>query len=280
MMVEKDYSPKYVSPHCVLIEALLTSCLLQCCTHHVNVNVFDRMCVCACRGWLGLILGTRMWYPMWGAEQDDDAAFEGRVDGVVREIGDRGKLVAADVSSLEPTPAPAPAPASAPAPAVAPAPAPATAPVPTSAASTPAPAPYAAPAAVPSTFDASRLALERESLIQQVQQLSSQLASVGTTDGGALPSQSLLAPPPLGTQLSESFYLERERERAERQAERQAERERAERAERECERTARAERERAERAEARLIVAFSVSVCTCGVGAAIAGAAVLLKGAR
>ena len=41
-----------------------------------------------------------------------------------------------------------------------------------------------------------------------------------------------------------------------------------------------AERERVERVEARLIVAFSVSVCTCGVGAAIAGAAVLLKGAR
>jgi hypothetical protein len=42
-------------------------------------------------GWLGLILGTRMWYAMWDAEQDDDAAFNNRLDSVVREIGDRGK---------------------------------------------------------------------------------------------------------------------------------------------------------------------------------------------
>ena len=45
----------------------------------------------------------------------------------------------------------------------------------------------------------------------------------------------------------------------------------------ERERAERAERERAERVEARLIVAFSVSTCTCGIGAAIVGAAVLLK---
>ena len=67
------------------------------------------------------------------------------------------------------------------------------------------------------------------------------------------------------TQLSEAFMLERER------AERQAERERAERqAERE-----RAERERAERSEARLVVAFSVATCTCGLGAAVIGVALL-----
>jgi GAF domain-containing protein len=81
--------------------------------------------------------------------------------------------------------------------------------------------------------------------------------------------------PPPSTQLSESFYLERER--AERQAERQAQAERAERAERAAER---AERERAERADARLIVAFSVSVCTCGVGAAVVGAAIWLNRPR
>ena len=54
--------------------------------------------------------------------------------------------------------------------------------------------------------------------------------------------------------------LERER------AERQAERERAER---------QAERERAERSEARLVVAFSVATCTCGLGAAVIGVALL-----
>ena len=42
---------------------------------------------------VGLIMGTRMWYAMWDAEKDDEAAFERRVDGVVREIGDRGKLL-------------------------------------------------------------------------------------------------------------------------------------------------------------------------------------------
>ena len=42
---------------------------------------------------VGLILGTRMWYAMWDAEKDDDAAFERRLDNVVREIGERGKLI-------------------------------------------------------------------------------------------------------------------------------------------------------------------------------------------
>ena len=30
------------------------------------------------KGWLGLILGTRMWYAFWDADADDDAAFERR----------------------------------------------------------------------------------------------------------------------------------------------------------------------------------------------------------
>ena len=218
------------------------------------INVF--------RGWLGLILGTRMWYPMWGdADQDDEAAFERRIDGVVREIGDRGKLRVADAVSLEPTPTPAPAPApAATTPTAAPAPTP-----------TAAPAPAPAPPTSVSTLDASRLALERDSLMQQVQQLSSQLAGVDTSSSGVPPQSTA---PSGQQQLSESFYLERER--AERQAERQqgerqAERERAERMERA------AERERVERAEARLLVAFSVSTCSCAIGAAIVGAAVLLK---
>ena len=32
-------------------------------------------------------------YAMWDAEKDDDAAFERRLDNVVREIGERGKLI-------------------------------------------------------------------------------------------------------------------------------------------------------------------------------------------
>jgi len=111
--------------------------------------------------------------------------------------------------------------------------------------------------------------------MQQVQQLSSQLASIDSASSNGTTQTTLPAAAPQSLAvlpaLSESFYLERERERAERQAERQVERQ-AER-----ERAERAERERAERVEARLIVAFSVSTCTCGIGAAIVGAAVLLK---
>jgi hypothetical protein len=214
---------------------------------------------------------------MWDADQDDDAAFESRLANIVREIGDRGKLMVPQaVLPLEPTPAPAPAPApasaSTPIPMMVPAPAPA-APVLPARTVAPAPAPAPAPTVATPPLDPSRLMLERDSLMQQVQQLSSQLAGVSIdTSSSGVPPQSTA--PSGQQQLSESFYLERER--AERQAERQqgerqAERERAERMERA------AERERVERAEARLLVAFSVSTCSCAIGAAIVGAAVLLK---
>ena len=48
---------------------------------------------------------------MWDAEDDDDASFERRVDNIVREIGQRGKLGMPEAVPPEPTPAPAPAPA-------------------------------------------------------------------------------------------------------------------------------------------------------------------------
>ena len=35
-------------------------------------------------GWLGLILGTRLYYPFYSAESDDEAAFENRMDKLVR----------------------------------------------------------------------------------------------------------------------------------------------------------------------------------------------------
>ena len=38
-------------------------------------------------------MGTRLWYAMWDAENDDDATFERRLGSVMREIGDRGKLI-------------------------------------------------------------------------------------------------------------------------------------------------------------------------------------------
>ena len=79
--------------------------------------------------------------------------------------------------------------------------------------------------------------------MQQVQQMSAQLSMSMAPQPGA----------PGPVQLSEGFYLERERA-AER--ERQAER---------------------ERHETRMVVAFTVGTCTCGLGAAIVGAALLLK---
>jgi hypothetical protein len=81
---------------------------------------------------VGLILGTRMWYAMWDAENDDEAAFERWVDSVTREIGERGKLDVPEsvppVRETAPTPAPARAWAVAPAVALAPLRAPAPAP--------------------------------------------------------------------------------------------------------------------------------------------------------
>ena len=54
-------------------------------------------------------------------------------------------------------------------------------------------------------------------------------------------------------------------------------RESAERVERERMESLTERRERTERTEARLIVAATVGTCTCGVGAAIIGATLLLK---
>ncbi len=275
---------------------------------------------------------------MWDAQKDDDATFERRVSGVVREIGERGKVLvpeslppsqASEVVTSEPAPARAPAPALLPAqpavcataPTPAPGPAPASAPPPVASTSqscsnsqvpldpastsfsrqaatstqlsTPAPAtltrlsspvaPQTQAVDVPS-LDSSTV--EREQLLQQVQQMSSQLASLEASvamvpdswsriDGGLRPGTLS------SSQLSEAFFLERERAAA--AAERQAERERAERqAERErAERQA--ERERAERqaerervyAETRVVAALATA--TCGLGAAILGLALLLR---
>jgi hypothetical protein len=73
-------------------------------------------------------------YGFWDAEQDDDAAFDRRLGAVLREVGDRGKLVLSEAvppSFREPTPAPAPAPTPTPAHAPAPARGPAQASAPT-----------------------------------------------------------------------------------------------------------------------------------------------------
>ena len=77
-----------------------------------------------------MILGSRLWYMFWDGEQLDEPAFEKRLDGVLREIGDRGRgartakqtlAVASEgvppAAALPPAPsAPASIPAAAPAP--------------------------------------------------------------------------------------------------------------------------------------------------------------------
>ena len=42
-------------------------------------------------GWLGIILGTRLWYLFCDCEHEPTPAFENRLDAVIRVIGDRCK---------------------------------------------------------------------------------------------------------------------------------------------------------------------------------------------
>ena len=44
-------------------------------------------------GWLGLIMGARLWIGFADADHlTDEAVFEQRVDSICRELGDRGRL--------------------------------------------------------------------------------------------------------------------------------------------------------------------------------------------
>ena len=175
------------------------------------------------KGWLGMLLGTRMWYAinalcslfpaccaecplvfsdrdvfrcvyryaMWDAEKDDDTSFDRRLNSIVREIGERGMLRMPEAVPPEPTPAPAPAPAvmraAARAPAPAPAPAPATAPTPTAAlnlAPAPTPAPIPAPTTETLQLAPTALALDRTSS-PSVQSSPAPLVAHPNTAGGS-----------------------------------------------------------------------------------------------
>ena len=234
------------------------------------------------KGWLGLILGTRMWYAFWDADQDEDAAFEGRLDAVVREIGDRGKLMLPEAVTRfdEPTPAPAPAPqrglAPAPAAAAAAAPAPSAAPV----MKRPAPATPRPHHRTPPTrsFTPSM----RRLLPDPVGGERQQQEMVEMQPGGEY------AVVPAGSPLSEAFYLQMERasERAaaaDRAAERAlvVERERADRLERasavdRLERAS-AAAAAAERSEYRFMVG---AAATCTAAAVVGVAAVVARTQR
>eukprot|EP01051_Picozoa_sp_SAG22_P016367 SAG22_NODE_2298_length_2742_cov_2.665910_2_plen_346_part_01 len=45
-------------------------------------------------GWLGMLIGTRMWYGFYGAVLTDETAFATKVSELCRELGDRGRCEA------------------------------------------------------------------------------------------------------------------------------------------------------------------------------------------
>ncbi len=57
-----------------------------------------------------------MWHAFYGCEEEDDAAFEARVNSLTREIGDRGKILV-PAEAVPPRKAAAPKASAAPAPA-------------------------------------------------------------------------------------------------------------------------------------------------------------------
>ena len=103
--------------------------------HESGVDMIPLMCEkdFRPRGWLGLMLGTRLWYPMFELDTDE-GVFESRVVAIAKEIGDRARppqaqapasvpveveevvppsssatMRAQPVQQREPAPAPAPA---------------------------------------------------------------------------------------------------------------------------------------------------------------------------
>jgi hypothetical protein len=67
-------------------------------------------------GWLGLLLGTALWYPLYDLQDADDAVFQAKVDPIVKAVGDRGKIesrvqeavTTAPTPAFQPTPEPTP----------------------------------------------------------------------------------------------------------------------------------------------------------------------------
>ena len=43
------------------------------------------------KGWLGMLLGVRLWYGFYESVLESEAAFEGKTDELCRELGERGK---------------------------------------------------------------------------------------------------------------------------------------------------------------------------------------------
>jgi hypothetical protein len=51
-------------------------------------------------GWLGMLIGTRMWYGFYGAAVSDVGLFEGKIEELCRELGDRGRANVVPVPSV------------------------------------------------------------------------------------------------------------------------------------------------------------------------------------
>eukprot|EP01043_Picozoa_sp_COSAG02_P052941 COSAG02_NODE_5781_length_4038_cov_145.567911_2_plen_240_part_00 len=229
---------------------------------------------------VGLILGTRLYYSYFPSAVPTEAAFERRTDEITREIGERGKRARSPAVEA-PAPAPAPVPTPAPIPARNMA---------------PSPPPRAhgwekekekknesakgsgsvtgVTASVQQTAPDTLQELHSSQVVQEERE------TVAPCLGDISTLSQLLSQSQSQSQLSEMFYLqlERERERSDRQLERLERIERSDRLDRvaERERLERAERERAERNEARMFTAgFFAGACTCGLGAAIIGVALL-----
>ena len=43
------------------------------------------------KGWLGMLLWVRLWYGFYGWVLESEAAFNGKVEELCRELGERGK---------------------------------------------------------------------------------------------------------------------------------------------------------------------------------------------
>ena len=43
-------------------------------------------------GWLGMLLGVRLWYGFYGSVLASEGAFEVKVEELCRELGDRGRV--------------------------------------------------------------------------------------------------------------------------------------------------------------------------------------------
>lgn len=171
------------------------------------------------RGWLGLILGSHLWFAFFPSAVATDVDFRRSMEALVRECGDRGKLAptivaiedraaaaAADDQNLVAL---------------------------SRVSSTPPAAQSFDPSSTctPDWVDPAT-SLEMSELVAQVQQISAQLAPVTPPplhdssyaeypSAAAATAATTTAP---AQPLSEAFYLQVERDRAERTAERAAER--------------------------------------------------------